>query len=100
MVHQKIKRHENDATSVSIIVRELQQEPFDPVLIYKPQGDTHDQYPKVSKDSFILVLQTKFQMELYKKYAGKIICIDATHRTNAYRFKLITCVVQDSFGMG
>ena len=31
-----IKRHDNDAMSVSILVREIQHEPFNPVLIYKP----------------------------------------------------------------
>ena len=30
-------RHADDATSVQMIVKELQNETFDPVLIYKPQ---------------------------------------------------------------
>ena len=44
----QIKRHENDATSVSILVQELQQEPFDPILIYKPQGMIMEKYPTIS----------------------------------------------------
>ena len=30
-------RHADDATSVQMIVKELQNETYDPVLIYKPQ---------------------------------------------------------------
>ena len=33
-----IKRHESDAVSVSITVEELKGEPFNPILMYKPQG--------------------------------------------------------------
>lgn len=83
--------------SVSILVQELQQEPFDPILIYKPQGNESS---TLSKDSFILAVQTEFQAELYRKFSSKILCIDATHSTNAYRFKLITCVVPDEFSQG
>lgn len=100
VVDGKIKRHENDATSVDILVRELQQEPFNPILIYKPQGVVNDEYPTISKDSFIVAVQTEFQVDLYRKFSSKILCIDATHSTNAYRFKLITCIVPDDFGQG
>ena len=40
VLDRQIKRHENDALSVGILVHELRQEPFDPILIYKPQGIT------------------------------------------------------------
>ena len=33
-----IKWHEDDATSVCVMVQKLKEEPFNPVLIYKPQG--------------------------------------------------------------
>lgn len=96
----QIKRHENDATSVSILVQELQQEPFDPILMYKPQGMLKEEYGTLGRDSFVLAVQTEFQVELYRKFSSKILCIDATHTTNAYRFKLITCMVPDEFGQG
>ena len=38
VVDRQIKRHENDATSVSILVQEL-KEPFNPILPYKPQEE-------------------------------------------------------------
>ena len=95
-----IKRHENDALSVNLIVEELRGEPYDPVLIYKPQGTKDLLYPMVPDDTFILALQTQFQMELYERHASTILCIDSTHGTNQYRFKLITCIVPDNHGKG
>ena len=96
----EIKRHENDATSVSVIVEELREEPFNPILIYKPQGTKDPLYSTLSDDTFILALQTKFQKELYEAHASTILCIDSTHGTNQYRFKLITCIVPDDHGKG
>ena len=50
VVDRQIKRHENDATSVSILVQELRMEPFNPVLMYKPQGEVAPECPTLSKD--------------------------------------------------
>ena len=38
ILDRQIKRHENDAMSVAILVHKLQNEPFNPVIFYKPQG--------------------------------------------------------------
>ena len=97
---RQVKRHEDDATSVGILVEELKQEPYNPILIYKPQGTVKEEYPTLGQDSFVIAVQTEFQMQLYRKFSSKILCIDATHSTNAYRFKLITCIVPDEFGRG
>ena len=94
-----IKRHEDDATSVTMMVAELQQESFNPILIFKPQGEK-DQTHSLPIESFVLAIQTQFQQELYKKYVSTIMCIDSTHGTNQYRFKLISIVVPDDQGKG
>lgn len=94
-----IQRHEDDATSVSLIVAELEQECFNPMLMFKPQGRA-DQTHSLGPDSFVLVIQTQFQMELYRKHVSTIMCIDSTHGTNQYRFKLISAVVPDDQGKG
>lgn len=94
-----IKRHEDDATSVSMIVAELEQESFNPILIFKPQGKV-DQTLSLESDSFVLAIQTQFQMELYRKHVSTIMCIDSTHGTNQYRFKLISVIVPDDQGKG
>ena len=46
---------------------ELQQETFNPVLMYKAQGELDSSFPSLSSDSFVLALQTEFQLELYTK---------------------------------
>ena len=81
-------------------MQELQSESFNPILFYKPQGCESELKPFLKKDSFLLAIQTEFQMDLYQQFSHKILCIDATHSTNAYRFKLITCLVQDDFSQG
>ena len=40
-------RHADDATSVQMIVKELQNETFEPVLIYKPQSSDWLPYLKM-----------------------------------------------------
>ncbi len=92
-----IKCHEEDATSVTMMVAELRQESFNPILIFKPQGEA---YTDLQEECFVLVLQTEFQMELYRNYASTIVCIDSTHGTNQYRFKLISAIVPDDQGKG
>lgn len=95
-----IKRHKDDATFVTVLVSELQEEVFDPVLFFKPQGRKSPEYPSLAEESFVLALQTNFQLEMYKQHASTILCIDSTHGTNQYRFKLITAVVPDDLGKG
>ncbi len=95
-----IKRHEDDATSVTLLVSELREELFDPVLIFKPQGSRSAEYPTIPEESFIFAFQTEFQLQLYQQHASTILCIDSTHGTNQYRFKLITIIVRDDLGKG
>jgi hypothetical protein len=89
--------HQDDAQSVYLAVAELQQEPFNPVMAFKVQGSKNPVYPTLPENAFLLALQTEFQRELYRKYAGRVLC---THGTNAYRYKLITCIVPDHYGQG
>ena len=104
-VRMKIKdltviRNQEDAISVDMFVNELQKEPYNPILLYKRQHDTSSSYPSLPKESFVFAMQTEFQKDCYQQYATKILCVDATHGTNAYGFKLITVMVADEFGQG
>ena len=93
-------RHADDATSVNMIVNELRGESYDPVLLYKPQHSTSPEYATIPDNVFILGIQTQWQREVFVKYANTIFCMDSTHGTNAYQFKVITCIVPDEFGKG
>ncbi len=55
-----IKRHEDDATSVTLLVSELREELFDPVLIFKPQGSRSAEYPTIPEESLSLHSKPSF----------------------------------------
>ena len=95
-----IMKHKEDAMSVHLLVEQLRQEPFNSVIIYKPQGVSDEKYPTLVPEAFVLGIQTEFQLELYNRFANSILCVDSTHGTNAYRFKLMTCIVANEFGQG
>ena len=53
------------------------------------------------REDFLIVLQTPIHAEMFKKFAeGKVVCVAATHGTNAYHFKLVTLLVVDEYGEG
>ncbi len=79
---------------------ELQALEYDPVTIFKPQGQECVTDTCLAKNDFLLGIQTKFQSEMMKAFGDKLICMDATHGTNHYDFKLVTVLVLDDFGEG
>lgn len=93
-------RHINDAMSVDRLCKELENEEDSPIIAYKSQGKVDDKYPGLSEDSFLLVIMTKFQASMFQKHSHKIVCVDSTHKTNPYGFKLVTVVVPDEFKNG
>ena len=96
-----VMRHSNDLTSVCVWVEELKSLPNNPLLLFKAQGEPQpDDMDNVGNDDFILGIQTQFQRDMLCKYADVCICMDATHGTNMYDFKLITILVLDDFGEG
>ena len=90
-------RHENDAISVGRLVEELGTKV---VIGYKPQGVVKEAFPKLTEESFLLVIMTDFQAKMFEKHSSRIVCIDSTHKTNPYEFKLVTIVVPDEFKNG
>ena len=96
-----ITRHKNDITSVAAWVAEMMGLEYNPILLFKNQGQ--DQPPEMdntSNDDFVLCIQTEFQRDILQKFGSNIVCIDSTHGTNAYDFKLTTIIVVDEYGEG
>lgn len=96
-----IQKHTNDQSSVNAWVQDLNDasNDYSPILIFKSQGND-DCDTCLNKEDFLLGIQTKFQCDVMKKYCKDVICMDATHGTNAYDFLLITVLVVDEFGEG
>ena len=93
-------RHENDALSVDRLCRELRREDESVIIAYKPQGKIDEAYPSLGEDSLLLVIMTNYQATAFEKHSRKIVCVDSTHKTNPYGFKLVTVVVPDEFKNG
>ena len=70
------------------------------VLYYKSQGASDDKTGLLREDFLVDFLVSPIQAEMLKKFGGKVVCVDATHGTNAYDFKLITLLVVDEYGEG
>ena len=96
-----VRRHANDLISVVGWVEELKTLEYNPVLLFKLQGELQsNNMDNIAKDDFILGIQTQFQRDMLSKYGGMCVCMDATHGTNMYDFNLITVLVTDEFGEG
>ena len=92
-----IVRHKNDLTNVRVWVQEMSTLEYNPVLIFKPQGESKDNF---TENDFLLVLQTEFQRDMFQRFCSVAVCVDATHGTNAYDFYLTTVMVIDDYGEG
>ena len=99
--HMKYSRrlHPEDSTSTHLIVKKLQPQSYNSIIVYKPVQTSPSMYDDidVKKDLFVLGIQTKEQLEMLKQGAEKIYCIDSTHSTNKYEFPLTTIMVPDEF---
>ena len=64
-------------------VKELEALPYNPVLVFKAQGEPQqDHMNNIGKNDFLLGLQTQFQRDMLIKHGGVCVCMDATHGTN------------------
>jgi hypothetical protein len=70
-----------------------------PVIAYKPCGKKNEKYPLLREENFLIVLMTDFQADMFSQWS-KMACVDSTHKTNDYGYKLITLLVIDEFRKG
>lgn len=78
----------------------MERENYNPVLRFKRQGEKSTHTGGVELNDFIWGIQTEFQQGMFVQYANKLVCVDATHGTNAYGFQLITTLVIDDCDKG
>ena len=91
-----IQRHANDHSSVKIWVEEMKSQPYNPILLYKPQGELENG-SNLGLEDFLLCIQTEFQRDVMKQFGNNIICMDATHSITVYDFLLISVLVVDEY---
>lgn len=96
----QVQKHTNDQESVRAWLEEWEASQNNPVLFCKFQGEVAPEDVDLLKEDFMIVLQTPFQKLMAQKFAGKGVCIDATHGTTGYDFPLTTVMVMDEQGEG
>lgn len=90
--------HENDSTSVEIMVQKMAQLGNDnPIIFYKNQ---QTEFEGLDKSDFVMVIMTNFQKKMLLEFGQKGVSIDGTHGTNPYDFQLYTLLVTDELDNG
>ncbi|GFS35859.1 uncharacterized protein NPIL_49141 [Nephila pilipes] len=92
--------HSDDATSVTLMVKNMQDIPHDPILIFKPVGDEMNGYKKIGTEEFMLAIMNDTQEKLLELYGKQCVMIDSTHGTNQYGFQMTTLMVHDENHQG
>ncbi|XP_057657222.1 uncharacterized protein LOC130894405 [Diorhabda carinulata] len=89
--------HKDDATSVNIWVKQCAEAEDNPVLFYKQQGQSIENF---EPSDFCLIIMTGVQRSILKEFGSQVIIIDETHGLNAYDFQLTTLLTLDEFRQG
>ncbi len=66
-------RHTNDLTSVTSWVEEMGTQKYNPVLVFKQQGNEQpENIDNVVRNDFLLGMQTEFQRDMLVKFSDTI----------------------------
>ena len=96
----EVQRHPDDQESVRAWIEQWKMSESNPVLFHKFQGESAPDGFDLTKDDFMVIIQSPFQKEMAQKFSSKGICVDATHGTTGYDFLLTSLVVIDEYGEG
>ena len=94
-----MRLHRNDGQSVLQWVDKLRK--ADEILAFKSSADPPPENSGLAGDTFVLIIQTRYQKEVFKKHGHSSAGIDATHNTTHYaNTSLFTVNVRDRWGHG
>ena len=87
--------HRDDAlSSVVLIVKKMQDEQNNLILVYKPVGEAMPSFPNISNDEFHTGIMNDSPQELLKLY-NHYIMIDSIYGMNQYGFQLTKFMAHD-----
>ncbi|KAJ8869624.1 hypothetical protein PR048_028617 [Dryococelus australis] len=92
--------HQNDCVSVDAWVKEMLATGNSLVRLYKPQGETLEEYPQLENNDFFLALASDAQLSILATYGNDSVCVDGTHGLNSYDFELFTIMILDDSDQG
>lgn len=91
--------HRNDGESILQWVSRLQA--AGDILAFKSSSQAAPDGSGLADDTFVLVIQTKYQKHIFEKYGHSFMGLDATHNTTQYEdTSLFTAIVRDHWGHG
>jgi hypothetical protein len=97
--HQEIRLHEQDAISVRLLVDRFKDN--NTLVFYKDKADQPPPNSQLEKDTFVLCIQARFQLDAFRRLGDRFVGVDATHNVTAYPgFLLFTIIARDNWGHG
>lgn len=88
------KMNKDDRVSLRMRVNEdrwgLQEEE---IIIFKDSCSYHNVHRNLNYNEFILAVMTAEQVQYWRQYAHRRICIDSTHGISRHKLKLVTLLV-------
>jgi len=96
---EKIRLDRDDGKSVLNWVSRLQEK--GEILGFKKSSDPPPSDSGLAPGTFVLMIQTEYQREVFRKHGHTFSGIDATHNTTHYEnMSLFTVLVRDRWGHG
>jgi len=94
-----IRLHLEDAISTRLWVDRLKADNIN--IFYKDRLDSSPIGSRLQQDTFVLCIQTGFQIDVFRRLGNGWIGIDATHNTTQYQdLQLFSIVARDRWGHG
>ena len=95
----KIRLHPDDAVSTRLLMGQLADQGT--LTFYKDKQDRAPIGSGLPEDAFVLCIQTKFQLDAFRRLGNGFIGIDATHNITQYQTLLLfTIIARDRWGQG
>ncbi len=96
---QEICLHPQDVISVRLWVDRFRDN--DTLVFYKDKVDQPPPNSQLEKDTFVLCIQARFQLDMFWCLGDRFIRINMMHNVTGYPgFLLFTIVVRDNWGHG
>ena len=100
-IMQDVKIHLDDNNMILLQLWVLQLQQGSAKCVLKDRQDPPPPKSGLSPDSFVLIIQNKFQLDCFCKLGQFFLSIDATHNTTQYAgLQLFTLLVRDLWGHG
>jgi hypothetical protein len=97
--HQEIRLHEQDVISVRLLLDRLRDN--NTLVFYKDKADQPPSNSQLEQDTFVLCIQARFQLDVFRHLGDRFIGVDATHNITTYLgFLLFTIIARDNWGHG